>query len=412
MTEPSRGDKDDQARGLLALLTNLDPRNLGNQLLTHQMVSLFSERSPGIESFHRLPSVYVASLPDDLEPWLNVARQAADRDLRHDRIKTGASGSTPARLGAIARTLSGPPSSARRKLVRYIRHSGLRRQFASLESRSGARQLGAIGQARGVVYNGAGEFLAGGRPIGRMFELAYAKECSIPFAIVNVTYEPIDAMKPYVLETWPSASSIFVRERSSADRLVAHGVSARRLEVVPDAGLLYSPPASSPLSGALAVAFNPTIDGGDERAWGRLVRALDKRGYSVTFVSNEYSRDLPMARRVRASGAPLRIAAPARDFRAYAELLSSFEVIVSNRFHTALMGAVCHRRVIGIESNSARLSEGLAPWLPELDVVDSGHPRWDQAALSAVGSAVSIDPAHLRPARSAIRAAYDTVLVG
>jgi exopolysaccharide biosynthesis predicted pyruvyltransferase EpsI len=96
------------------------------------------------------------------------------------------------------------------------------------------------------------------------------------------------------------------------------------------------------------------------------------------------------------------------DFRRYADHLCGYDLVVTARFHTAVLCAQLGVPWIGIEGSSHRIREGLRGIVDESQLIGtSGEPDWPEHVLEVSGSATASPPDAVDERRAQIRATYE-----
>jgi polysaccharide pyruvyl transferase WcaK-like protein len=283
----------------------------------------------------------------------------------------------------------------------------LRRGFERRESVTARAQLAQIVEADEVVYNPAGEMVIA-TPVSRFFELAVVARAGRPFAVVNFTFDPQPLTALLAAEVLPRARVVFARDAASADRIVAAGVDPAVVQVVADAAFLYRPAVSASGGGGVGLATNATLDSAQREGWRRVVELMAKDQDEVTFVSNEHGADVAFARELgTAPSSPLRLGPVAPDFRAYAAQLAPFDLVVTARFHTAVLCCSLGVPCIAVEGTNQRIRPALRGLLPENQLVTTTEPGWPEKIAAAAGSATAPAPAAVEAVRRQILDAYE-----
>jgi hypothetical protein len=375
------------------------------------MVALLDRLYDSVVPLHRLSEIYAADIPsENIGKW---QRRVLSEAKRASSVGVPAvSSDGPAREVVVSRRgsrLTGRWGSRRHRVMHHVRwNTPARRYFAAVEERAALRQLATILSVDNVVYNTAGELLSIGSPVSRMFELAVAAESGIPFAVVNVTYEPSNDMERLTRTVLPRAALIFARDERSRTRLIEHGVAADRVDVVRDCAFLFTPLIRAHGGRGVGVAISGTFDSAHVEPWTRCIRILATEHGGAEFVSNEYEGDIRFASLVAVrSGGALRIGPKFSDFRDYTAYLAGFDVVVTARFHTALLCSLIGVPWIGLEGTSRRIRGGMHGLIPEEQMLSATDAKWPGEVSRLVPIAVSPSPAIIDLVRAEIIGAYE-----
>ena len=402
----------------VALLTNTRTANLGNQVLSTAMIDLFGTRYAEVVPLHRCPEVFASDLPwqvDRRTAWADAVRTEATAALAppapvpalERSASTAPAPSAEVQITRRGGRLVGKRYSRRRRMAHWARWNTPVRRYFSVTERAAARhQFATVLACDEVVYNPAGELMSAGRPVSRLFELALARESGRPHAAVNFTYEPMAEIWHLTAEVLGGADAVFVRERSSANRLVRDGAPAGRVEVVPDAAFLYEPPTTGQGGRGVAIAVNASLDSARRRSWAEMIAGFLADGRRVEFVSNEHDVDAGFAAELSEElGHDLPVSPDFRHFEDYAAYIGAFDLVVTGRFHTGVLASLMGRPVIGIEGASRRLQDGLVTAVPAEQLL-----TMDSSVVGAVRAlsrdAAAALPSAIADTRARIRDAY------
>jgi hypothetical protein len=391
----------------VALLTNMRTLNLGNQLLSTELVELFDRLYPVVRPFHRLSEVFAANLPsDDLDRWRETVGREAERARTAPRPPVGPASHTVT-VGRRGGSVTGRRGSPRHRAAQWVRwHTPVRRYFEASEGRAARSQLASVAACDEVVWNPAGELLAIGFPRSRFFEVALAHAAGRPFAVVNFSYEPTPPARALGAEVLPHAARVFARDEASAGRLVDDGVPAERVSVVADAGLLYEPPTAAVGGRGIGLAIHGGLDAGSTTAWKEAISGLAGDATDVEFVSNEHQTDVRVAETLRGASARFRIGPEISDFRDFAAHLATFDVVVTGRFHTAVLCSVLGVPWVGLEPNTRRIRDGLVGVVPDDQRLGMDDEGWPARLVAAVHEAVPPSQREVERLRGTILDAY------
>lgn len=233
-----------------------------------------------------------------------------------------------------------------------------------------------------IIVNGEGTIHHDRPAAQRLVALGgFAKAHGIAAALVNASWHANSAA---LAEAARAFDRIAVRESASRDALAAHGVAA---EVMPDLSIEGLTPHEGPRAGVAVVGSVVA-----ERGWAlaRLRRRLGGAPLSILAPGGSlWSRvrtDLAVAG-VRAPGAGRDVLPAFVDLRrgrvqdeaAFTDRVARAGLLVSGRFHAALIALGVGTPVLAVESNTAKISATFA---------DAGLSAWRVADAATVDASL------------------------
>ena len=242
-----------------------------------------------------------------------------------------------------------------------------------------------------------------------LFELYLAKRLGRRVVAVS---ESVAVADPLVSEAAGHVHRMLdfhlVREPLSRERLLALGVPEDRMAVCPDfAFAAAADPAGAtcdplpPGSVALIIRGDRHVD---TESWRQLVRHLSASGRQVFAVSTCSAHDAKAMRQI-AAGAPLRLAPASRDFRDIVAGLKGCDLVVTDRFHGAILALLAGTPVLPLESNTFKMRGLFQMFDYPADVV----PPLGGASCERVAAAADRLMSNLPAARAAVAAARATL---
>ena len=171
---------------------------------------------------------------------------------------------------------------------------------------------------------------------------------------------------------------------------------------------------------ALAINAQQVRSMGFLEQWNTIVDKLRKFG-PITLTSNEWTTDHPFWKKylnmdgVHCEGQSL-------DYSDYARFLSGFEVVVSSRLHTCVLGLLAGAPIVPVETGTFKLTGFFNQIGMKNEPIRMDEGEWEQRLLDRI-AAVLADPesriieqdSHIRKARSSLReglnAAFDNKLL-
>ena len=368
----------------ILLITRIRTLNKGNQALSAAWLALLERAFPGapIRILERRPRHLIQytlrQLAAERDPVATFDRIVDDL-ARHapgpDAIEPPAA--APAIL--LDETIS-PPA----RFVRARQRLNLRGRLARVGFYEAAfrRRLAAFQRAALVVVNPAGEFFPREpqAALYHLFDAAIAKALGRPTAIVNHTMDITDpTLRRIIPALYRRLDLIGFRDTKSVGAFTEMGGDARNVIVTPDLALTIEPPRGrARRAGVVGLAINvpEATAGGYLEQWVDVIRGLRGAGLEVVLVSNELPADQPFYVRLQARFPGLAIEGAGLDHERYAVLLSSFEVVISSRMHTAILAMTAGTPVVPVEGSSFKIT-GLFRELGFLEpVVRPGEATW------------------------------------
>jgi polysaccharide pyruvyl transferase WcaK-like protein len=356
------------------LITKLDTTNLGNEILSAEMVALV-----------RREGFAVLGRPLDLHRY------------RISRLPTDPLGAV-ATFSAWADTLSTAfgvvrlvPVQAPRPSEPLVRTRGEAQVAASkqgpraLWSRLaeylpfGPRylaRLSVLRTAEAVIYSGAGEVGEYDPFLRQALELEVLLRFGVRVHAVNhsvVTETPrMDAILRHIYRRF---TSVVVRGEQSREKLLALGVAEHRVTVAPDTAWRVTRVEVEKTPG-LHVGITVNGFSAELDAWTTIALGLKRLGARVIFLTSDPGYDLA-AGRFLAERAGVEMAPQASQAEAYRRALGKLDLVISERLHTAVMAVVQGVHVIPIERGVHKTSEVFSVFGDGVEVVrpDPGWPN-------------------------------------
>lgn len=403
----------------VALITKTRTQNQGNQALSIAWRDYLAARYPQarVRLFERAPK--------QLKRY-SVRALAAERDpvAAFDRIAKGLLRRMPADPGPDPSVWDVQHDPAQQQVVRFRRL----RQALRLRSRVAALNLGAgaylnrlrhITQADLVVINPAGEFQRDARDtaLHYLLETRCAQFAGCRTAFVNLSFEVAD---PTVVQlsdhVFSSCDVVEFRDEESRAHYAGHD-GQREVAVLPDGAILSRiERPERPGGRGLALAINALQVNAHGLAahWDAFLPELARLG-PVTLTSNEWTTDHPFWRRylehkgVTCDGQFL-------DYAAYARFLAGFDVVVSSRLHTCVLGLVAGAAVVPVETGTFKLTGFFNRIGMPDEPLRMGEGDWQARLLDRITSVqgqrearLTFQDAHVAEALAALREGLDGV---
>jgi polysaccharide pyruvyl transferase WcaK-like protein len=206
-----------------------------------------------------------------------------------------------------------------------------------------------------------------------------------PTAVVNHTMDIDDpTLRTLIPCVYRNLALIGFRDSKSIDAFRKMGGDLANVVVSPDLALTsYVKPAGARRHGTVAIAINvpEAITRGYALQWLDVVRGLQGKGFEVVLVSNELPTDAAFYARLRRQ-LGLRLEGASLAFDRYAELLGSFDLVVSSRMHTAILAMVGGTPVVAVDGASFKITGLFEELGLSRPVIRPASPGWVEAVVS------------------------------
>lgn len=400
----------------IVLITKTATQNQGNQALSIAWRDFLARRYPraGVRLVERAPG-YLKRYT------LHALAGARDPIAAFDALARKLVARMPASPGRDPSSWDVRHDYEQQQAIRFIKL----RQALRLRSRLTALGLGEreylerlsfICSADLVVVNPAGEFYpdATDTAYHYLLETRCAQLSGARTAFVNLSFELKDktlvALSDHV---FAQCDLVEFRDTESIDYLAAHGGRAKPVVLPDGAAMSAVERTGAGGGGGLALAINAlqVRAHGLTEQWDGVVDRLRARG-EVTLTSNEWSTDFPFWQKYLAlEGVECEGRTLAYDD--YARFLAGFDVVVSSRLHTCVLGLVAGAPIVPVETGTFKLTGFFNMIGMEGEPVRMDTPGWQDRLLERI-QAVAADR-HARVAvqdeRIAIaRERFETVL--
>lgn len=408
---------DNNGTPCINLITKTRTQNQGNQALSIAWRDYLSSRYPNacIRLFERAPKYLkrytLSALADEPDP---IA--ALDRIARTLLAKASGEGCPDPSVWDVQH------DPQQKQVVRFRRL----RQVLRIRSRIAALNLGAgsyfnrlhhLTQASLAVVNPAGEFQRNAKDtaLHYLLEARCAQLAGCRAAFVNLSFEVDD---PTIIRlsnhVFRDCDIIEFRDEESREHFKRQG-GHLDVTVLPDAAVLSSIDRCAKRGGhgiALAINALQVDEYGLAEQWDQLLPELLQLG-PVTLASNEWSTDYPFWKRylrhenVGCEGEFL-------GFAEYARFLSRFDVVVSSRLHTCVLGLVAGAVVVPVETGTFKLTGFFNRIGMPNEPIRMGDEDWKRRLVDRIQhfqrereERLAVQDAHVKEAQSTLRTGLD-----
>lgn len=346
----------------IVLITRVRTNNKGNQALSAGWVSLLQKAFPqeSLRVFERRPAHLQQFTLDEFRRARNSFRAFDAVTTKLARLMDGRGGASAAPPIRIELDEAITPKPRFHELRQHLQ---LRRWAAraGVYKEAYRRRLGACASARLVVINPAGEFFPHD-PAPALYHLLDAHvshKLGVPTAMVNHTMDITDpTLRQLIPQIYRHLSLIGFRDEKSVSAFQAMGGDLRNVVVAPDLALTTTiDRPSARLSGTIALAIHTPDAEVINRLpeWLQVISALRGKGFKVVLVSNEMPSDKPFFEKVQ-QRISIPIEGEGLPFDRYAQMLGTFDFVVTSRMHTGILAMVAGTPVIPVEGPSFKIS--------------------------------------------------------
>lgn len=345
----------------ILLITRIRTLNKGNQALSAAWLAVVEQAFPStpIRVLERRPRHLLqytlrrlAAEQDPYAAFIAIARKCA-------RLAPGpgAVGGPPAKTKILLDETIAPPQrfvALRQRLNLRGRLAAIGRYRPELE-----RRLAAMQRARLVVVNPAGEFYPREpqAALYHLFDAAIAHELGRPTAIVNHTMDITDpTLRAIIPRLYREIELIGFRDEKSVGAFKEMGGDPKNVLVTPDLALttqLAVPATVKPQTLAVAVNVPEAAAGKYLDRWRDAIAGLERAGFRVELVSNEWPADLPFYETL---GGKYPYVGRGLDHDRYGELLGTYDAVVSSRMHTGVLAMCAGAPVVAVEGSSFKIT--------------------------------------------------------
>ncbi|WP_111735706.1 polysaccharide pyruvyl transferase family protein [Roseovarius amoyensis] len=343
----------------IALITRTKTINQGNQALSVAWRDYLAARYPEarVRLFERVPKYLrrysVSALAAERDPvavFDRIARRLLHRISEHP-------GPDPSVWDVRL-----DPAQQRVFRLHRLRHAlRLRSRIAALNLGASEylNRLSHLTQADLVVVNPAGEFHASSSDTALLYllEARCAQLAGCRTAFVNLSFEVVD---PTVIllsgHVFAACDVVEFRDEESRVRLEKQA-GDRGVVVLPDGVIMSEVSPAKTIGGnglALAIAGPQIAEQGFTPTVREVISTLSGKG-KLTLTSNEWATDRPHWNSYL-DVANITFSGHGLYFDDYARFLAAFDVVVSSRLHTCVLGMLAGAVIVPIECGTFKLT--------------------------------------------------------
>lgn len=274
---------------------------------------------------------------------------------------------------------------------------------------SNQRRISYLSAADLVLYNPAGQMHsergAFDGPLQELLELRILQKMGCRIGVIN---HSVEIREPTLLSLvgrlYSSFDFIVVRDEISRQILVRVQVPDSKIRVLPDLAFLTNPVKqqsahfdvhnSLGANDHVGIAVGHLTNEANLLEWEKIVSRLQQNGKRITFVSNAIVQDLSVAKRFQKKFS-IDVIQGVMNYREYLALLSGFELIITNRLHTGVLGLVGNTPIIPIEPSFHRIQSLFQSIGYPVLAVSQSKPGWAENVHLRIGEVYANYP-HLK----------------
>jgi polysaccharide pyruvyl transferase WcaK-like protein len=388
----------------IVLITRVRTLNKGNQALSAAWLAMLQRAFPdaAIRLLERRPRHLVQ---------YSLRRLAMERDpvAAFDRLTTKLAAMAPG--PELAGPVRGKTAILLDETIPPPQRFGALRQRLNLRGLLAAtgyyaddyrKRLSACQRAKLVVVNPAGEFFPRDpqAALYHLLDAAVANKLGCPTAIVNHTLDLDDpTLRKIIPVLYRSLSLVGFRDGKSIEAFRKMGGDPSNVLVTPDLALTHDFSGTHERrTGVVGVTVNApeALSRGYLEQWIEVIEGLLARGFKVELISNEMPAELEFYEQLQRRFKGVTIAGAGLGHDKYAELLATYELVISSRMHTGILAMVTGTPVVPVEGASFKITAlfqelGLAN--PVIQPTQSGWARRvldEVMAVRGQGEAASV----------------------
>jgi polysaccharide pyruvyl transferase WcaK-like protein len=379
----------------IVLITKTKTQNQGNQALSIAWRDFLAAQYPqaSLRLLERAPTYLkrftVAELHVAADPV------AAFDDMAHALLAK-----RPAKFDKDPSRWKVAHDPGQQQVLRFLKL----RQALRLRSRLAAFNVGAADYHNRLAYltgadmlvvNPAGEFSQTSTDVALhyLLETRCAQLAGVRTAFVNFSFELADkALIKVADHVFSQCDVVEYRDVESQAHMAAHGGTSTPL-IYPDGALMTAlDRPQTAFGGGIALAINALQlrDNDMSRHWDDIIEDLRASG-PITLSSNEWSTDYPFWQKYLALDG-ITCDGETLDCFDYAKSLAKYDVVVSSRLHTCVLGLVAGAAIVPVETGTFKMTGFFNQIGMMNEPIRMGEDGW-QARVLVKMKAVAEDPA-------------------
>lgn len=368
------------------LITKLKTSNLGNEVLTTEIIRLFKEnnkndvirvngRPMGIEGYF-VNRIIKSKLPSQqLDKW---AEKIASRINKITPIEFAANNPKIILVKEQSPKMKWEPIKAKlRPLKRLL---GITKVFFPAYQPRAAY----LKSADWLVYSGAGEVGDNSVFLRQLLEIRVAQKLGVKTAAVNqsvVIKTPL--FQQLTAHVYGKMEKIIIRGTQTQRNLIKYGVPEKIIELAPDSAInaTYN---GNVVRDKNKIGFNltPRLNVNNAQIE-TIIKHLEGLGKEVFFITNEPFGDLSMMN-ILQERFGIKPISKLDGYKDYMEKLASLGWVISARLHTNVLSLATGIPIIPVEGNVFKTTELMEQLQYPIPVIDTAQNEWVEKLLAEV----------------------------
>ncbi len=368
------------------LITKLKTSNLGNEVLTTEIIRLFKEnnkndvirvngRPMGIEGYF-VNRIIKSKFPSQqLDKW---AEKIASRINEITPVEFTANDPQIILVKEQSPKMKWEPIKAKlRPLKRLL---GITKVFfPAYQPR--AKYLKS---ADWLVYSGAGEVGDNSVFLRQLLEIRVAQKLGIKTAAVNqsvVIKTPL--FQQLTAHVYGKMEKIVIRGTQTQRNLIKYGVPENIIELAPDSAInaTYN---GNVVRDKNKIGFNltPRLNVNNAQIE-TIIKHLESLGKEIFFITNEPFGDLSMMNILQEKFG-IKSITKLNGYKEYMEKLASLDWVISARLHTNVLSLATGIPIIPVEGNVFKTTELMEQLQYPIPVIDTAQNEWVEKLLAEI----------------------------
>ncbi|MBX2888626.1 MAG: polysaccharide pyruvyl transferase family protein [Ferruginibacter sp.] len=368
------------------LITKLKTSNLGNEVLSTEIIRLFKEnnkndvirvngRPMGIEGYF-VNRIIKSKLPSQqLDKW---AEKIASQINKIAPIEFAANNPKIILVKEQSPKMKWEPIKAKlRPLKRLL---GITKVFFPAYQPRAAY----LKSADWLVYSGAGEVGDNSVFLRQLLEIRVAQKLGVKTAAVNqsvVIKTPL--FQQLTAHVYGKMEKIVIRGTQTQRNLIKYGVPENIIELAPDSAInaTYN---GSVVRDKRKIGFNltPRLNVNNAQIE-TIIKHLESLGKEIFFITNEPFGDLSMMNILQEKFG-IKPISKLDGYKDYMEKLASLDWVISARLHTNVLSLATGTPIIPVEGNVFKTTELMEQLQYPIPVIDTAQNEWVGKLLAEV----------------------------
>lgn len=382
------------------LITKLKTSNIGNEALSHEIISLFHEKLENC-------SINVNGRPSSLDGYQASILAKSDNPLQLfekwsdeivNKLKKEKEVEFKPNKGKVI-LLSDASDFKTDQWKAWLRP--IKRWFNSklIYSKSYEERAKMLKASDWIIYSGAGEVNDGNGStnindgnvfLRQLIEIRVAQKLGIKSAAINQSVNlKTTLFQSICAHVYGKMEKIIIRGNTTRENLINYGIPSSIIEVAPDSAINTKIDDSVKLKkNKNKVGFNISdkVKITDEEI-SRIITHLQSLGKEVVYCTNEPYGDMEIINKLEKKFNISNLGGN-RSYKEYAAALAECDFVISARVHTNMLTLVSHTPIIPIEGSDFRLAELLEGFKYPIPISRSRDEGWVDQLLSEIDNLV------------------------